>query len=37
MLNGGIAGGDGIMGFRVEIREYRVEMSLWANFIQTHY
>jgi hypothetical protein len=26
MVNVGIAGGDGIMGFRVEIREYRVEM-----------
>jgi hypothetical protein len=27
MVNVGIAGGDGIVGFRVEIIEYRVEMG----------
>jgi hypothetical protein len=26
MVNVGIAGGDGIVGFRLEIGEYRVEM-----------
>jgi hypothetical protein len=33
----GIAGGDGIVVFRVEIREYRVEISTYGLFSTTDY